>query len=75
MIRGKGLRDEQLPPDAGEALVGYLRDGRPAGGVSRWMFLLSRVTVPPGASRCYSAISRRPGSSPCRSPGSEVTTG
>jgi site-specific recombinase XerD len=44
-VRGKGRRDEQLPlpSDAGEALAGYLRDGRPADGASRRVFLLSRV--------------------------------
>jgi integrase/recombinase XerD len=54
-IRGKGRRDEQLPlpPDAGEALAGYLRDGRPAGGVSRRVFLLSRA---PGGSMSADAV-------------------
>jgi integrase/recombinase XerD len=44
-IRGKGRRDEQLPlpSDAGEALAGYLRDGRPAGAASRRVFLASRA--------------------------------
>jgi len=44
-IRGKGRRDEQLPLplDAGEALAGYLRDGRPGGGASRAVFLKSRA--------------------------------
>jgi site-specific recombinase XerD len=42
-IRGKGRRDEQLPlpSDAGEALAGYLRDGRPADTASRKVFLTS----------------------------------
>jgi integrase/recombinase XerD len=53
-VRGKGRRDEQLPlpSDAGEALAGYLRDGRPAGGGSRRVFLLSRAPgggMSPGA--------------------------
>ncbi len=50
-VRGKGRRDEQLPLpcDAGEALAGYLRDGRPAGGPSRRVFLASRA--PAGAHR------------------------
>jgi integrase/recombinase XerD len=44
-VRGKGRRDERLPlpPDAGEALAGYLRDGRPAGSSSRRVFLASRA--------------------------------
>jgi integrase/recombinase XerD len=44
-IRGKGRRDEQLPlpSDAGQALAGYLRGGRPAGGASRWVFLAARA--------------------------------
>ncbi len=54
-VRGKGRRDEQLPlpPDAGEALAGYLRDGRPAGGVSRRVFLLSRA---PGGGMSADAV-------------------
>jgi integrase/recombinase XerD len=53
-VRGKGRRDEQLPlpSDVGEALAGYLRDGRPAGGASRRVFLLSRAPgggLPAGA--------------------------
>lgn len=44
-VRGKGRRDEQLPlpSDAGQALAGYLRDGRPAGAASRRVFLASRA--------------------------------
>jgi site-specific recombinase XerD len=44
-VRGKGRRDERLPlpSDAGGALACYLRDGRPAGGGSRRVFLLSRA--------------------------------
>jgi integrase/recombinase XerD len=44
-VRGKGRREEQLPLpcDAGEALAGYLRDGRPAGRRSRRVFLASRA--------------------------------
>jgi integrase/recombinase XerD len=44
-VRGKGRRDEQLPlpSDVGEALAGYLRGGRAAGGASRRVFLLSRA--------------------------------
>jgi integrase/recombinase XerD len=44
-VRGKGRRDEQLPlpSDAGQALAGYLREGRPGGGASRRVFLRSRA--------------------------------
>ena len=44
-VRGKGRRDERLPlpSDVGEALAGYLRDGRPAGRASRRVFLASRA--------------------------------
>jgi integrase/recombinase XerD len=44
-VRGKGRREEQLPLpwDVGEALAGYLRGGRPAGGASRRVFLASRA--------------------------------
>lgn len=44
-VRGKGRRDEQLPlpSDVGEALAGYLRGGRPAGGACRRVFLRSRA--------------------------------
>lgn len=44
-VRGKGRRDEQLPlpSDAGEALAGYLRGGRPAGSPGRRVFLASRA--------------------------------
>jgi integrase/recombinase XerD len=54
-IRGKGRRDERLPlpPDAGEALAGYLRDGRPAGGAGRRVFLASRA---PGGGMSPSAV-------------------
>lgn len=47
MIRGKGRRDEllPLPSDAGEALAGYLRAGRPAGSASRRVFLASRAPL------------------------------
>ena len=44
-VRGKGRRDEQLPlpPDAGKALACYLSGGRPAGNLSRRVFLASRA--------------------------------
>jgi site-specific recombinase XerD len=48
VIRGKGGRDERmpLPADVGQALAGYLRDGRPAGGGWRAVFL--RACAPAG---------------------------
>lgn len=54
-VRGKGRRDERLPlpADVGEALACYLRDGRPAGGGSRSVFLLSRA---PGGGMSDSAV-------------------
>lgn len=54
-IRGKGRRDEQLPlpSDAGQALAGYLRDGRPAGAASRRVFLAVRA---PGGGLSASAV-------------------
>jgi integrase/recombinase XerD len=56
-VRGKGRRDEQLPLpcDAGEALAGYLRDGRPAGTGSRRVFLASRA---PGRGLTAAAVKK-----------------
>jgi integrase/recombinase XerD len=44
-VRGKGSRHERLPlpPDVGEALASYLRDGRPARGRSREVFAGARA--------------------------------
>jgi integrase/recombinase XerD len=54
-VRGKGRRGEQLPlpSDAGEALAGYLHDGRPAGAASRRVFLAAR---PPGGGLSADAV-------------------
>jgi site-specific recombinase XerD len=54
-VRGKGRRSERLPlpSDVGEALACYLRDGRPAGGGSRSVFLASRA---PGGGMSDSAV-------------------
>jgi site-specific recombinase XerD len=43
-VRGKRSQRERLPlpPDVGEALVNYLRDGRPA-GITRQVFLCLRA--------------------------------
>jgi site-specific recombinase XerD len=46
IVRGKGTRSERLPlpHDVGEAIVGYLRDGRPATALDRAVFV--RVRAP-----------------------------
>jgi site-specific recombinase XerD len=46
IVRGKGNRSERLPlpHDVGEAIVGYLRDGRPATALDRAVF--ARVRAP-----------------------------
>jgi integrase/recombinase XerD len=46
VVRGKGARCERLPlpTDVGEAIVGYLRDGRPASALDRSVFV--RVRAP-----------------------------
>ncbi len=46
VVTGKGNRSERLPlpPDVGEALVAYLRGGRPASAIGRAVFI--RVKAP-----------------------------
>jgi integrase/recombinase XerD len=46
VVRGKGARCERLPlpADVGEAIVGYLHDGRPASALDRSVFV--RVRAP-----------------------------
>lgn len=46
VVRGKGARSERLPlpVDVGEAIVGYLRDGRPSSAQDRAVFV--RVRAP-----------------------------
>lgn len=46
VVRGKGTRCERLPlpADVGEAIVGYLRDGRPTSALDRSVFV--RVRAP-----------------------------
>jgi integrase/recombinase XerD len=46
IVRGKGARSERLPlpVDVGEAIVGYLRDGRPSTAQDRAVFV--RVRAP-----------------------------
>jgi integrase/recombinase XerD len=60
VIRGKGSRSERLPlpADVGEALAGYLRDGRPAGAGSRAAFLRARAPAGPLSADAVKAIVR-----------------
>jgi integrase/recombinase XerD len=60
VIRGKGGRDERMPLPAGvgEALAGYLRDGRPAGAGSRAVFLRARAPAGPLSADAVKAIVR-----------------
>jgi integrase/recombinase XerD len=46
LVTGKGNRSERLPlpPDVGEAIVAYLRGGRPANALGRAVFI--RVKAP-----------------------------
>jgi integrase/recombinase XerD len=61
IIRGKGGSSERmpLPADAGEALAGYLRRGRPAGTRSRAVFLRARAPVGPLSADGVKAIIRQ----------------
>jgi integrase/recombinase XerD len=45
VIRGKGHRRDRipLPPDAGQAIVGYLRSGRPATAAGRHVFTRAKA--------------------------------
>ncbi|MCA1678253.1 MAG: site-specific integrase [Actinobacteria bacterium] len=58
-IRGKGSMIERLPlpHDVGEALVSYLRDGRPV-SPSREVFLSARAPVGPLSSAAVTAVVR-----------------
>lgn len=58
-IRGKGSTFEQLPlpHDVGEALVWFLRDGRPA-SASREVFLSARAPLGPLSSAAVTAVVR-----------------
>jgi site-specific recombinase XerC len=49
VVRGKGRRDERLPlpVDVGEAIVAYLRGGRPAAVESRAVFIRARAPYVP----------------------------
>lgn len=66
-IRGKGNRRDQLPltADAGEAVVAYLRDGRPVAALDRCVFI--RIKAPRhgltagGVTQAVAAAARRAG--------------
>ena len=66
-VQGKGARVERLPlpADVGEALAGYLRDGRPAGAGTRAVFMRVRAPraalTPPGITQVVVAAGRRAG--------------
>jgi integrase len=60
VVRGKGAREERLPlpADVGEAIVAYLRRGRPRSG-RREVFLRSRAPYEPIASGTVASTVRR----------------
>jgi site-specific recombinase XerD len=67
IVRGKGPRSERLPlpHDVGEAIVGYLRDGRPATAQDRMVFVRVRAPhhglSPGGVTFVVAAAARRAG--------------
>jgi len=67
VVRGKGPRSERLPlpHDVGEAVVGYLRDGRPATAQDRAVFVRVRAPhhrlSPGGVTFVVAAAARRAG--------------
>jgi len=67
IVRGKGARSERLPlpHDVGEAIVGYLRDGRPATAQDRAVFVRVRAPhhrlSPGGITFVVAAAARRAG--------------
>ncbi len=67
IVRGKGARSERLPlpHDVGEAIVGYLRDGRPATAQDRAVFVRVRAPhhrlSPGGVTFVVAAAARRAG--------------
>lgn len=67
LVRGKGPRVERLPlpSDVGEALVAYLRDGRPADTRTRAVFMRVRAPLaaitPPGVTQVVVSASKRAG--------------
>jgi site-specific recombinase XerD len=60
VIRGKGRRDERLPlpVDVGEAIVGYLRGGRPDSKLTR-VFLQARAPYGPVSSVILNQVVRQ----------------
>lgn len=60
LVRGKGARQDRLPlpVEVGEAVVGYLRRGRPDSG-RREVFLRARAPVGPIAPGTVSSTVRR----------------
>jgi integrase/recombinase XerD len=67
LVCGKGPRVERLPlpADVGEALAGYLRDGRPAGVETRAVFMRVRAPraaiTPSGITQVVVSASKRAG--------------
>jgi site-specific recombinase XerD len=67
LVHGKGSRVERLPlpSDVGEALVAYLRDGRPADIATRSVFMRLRAPraamTPPGITQVVVSASKRAG--------------
>ena len=67
LVRGKGPRVERLPlpADVGEALAGYLRDGRPRDAETRAVFMRMRAPraalTPAGVTQVVVAAGRRAG--------------
>ncbi len=67
LVRGKGPRVERLPlpADVGEALAGYLRDGRPRDAETRAVFMRVRAPraalTPAGVTQVVVAAGRRAG--------------
>lgn len=67
IVSGKGNRSERLPlpPDVGEALVAYLRAGRPASALERAVFIRvkapHRGLSPGGVTQIVGDVARRAG--------------
>jgi site-specific recombinase XerD len=61
LLRGKGDRREQmpLPADVGRSLAAYVKDGRPAGGMHRQVFLDVDAPHRPIGTACVSSVVAR----------------